>query len=47
VKSMPLEFLRWMVFAVVVYTAAVMFRASLAGRREERAQASTKVVTAR
>jgi uncharacterized membrane protein YfcA len=46
VKSMPLEFLRWMVFAVVVYTAAVMFRAALVGRREGRAEAATAAVVA-
>ena len=36
VKSMPVEILRWLVFAVVLYTAAVMLRAALKGRREER-----------
>lgn len=34
VKSMPLEILRWLVFAVVLYAAAVMLRASWVGRRE-------------
>ena len=37
VKSMPLQLLRWLVFAVVVYAAAVMFRAALLGRREQKA----------
>jgi uncharacterized membrane protein YfcA len=37
VKSMPVEILRWLVFAVVLYTAMVMLRACLAGRRAERA----------
>lgn len=37
VKSMPLELLRWLVFAVVLYAAAVMFRAAVAGRSEEKA----------
>lgn len=35
VKSMPIDLLRWLVFAVVLYTAAVMFRASLGSRRGE------------
>ena len=33
VKTMPLEALRWLVFVVVLYAAAVMFRASILGRR--------------
>jgi uncharacterized membrane protein YfcA len=45
VKSMPLEILRWLVFAVVLYTAAVMFRAALIGRRGGRAE-TTAVVAA-
>jgi uncharacterized membrane protein YfcA len=36
VKSMPLDMLRWMVLVVVVYTAAVMLRAALIGRRAGR-----------
>ena len=32
VKSMPLELLRWLVIVVVVYAAAVMFRAAHLGR---------------
>jgi uncharacterized membrane protein YfcA len=36
VKSMPIEILRWLVFVVVLYTAIVMLRACLAGRRAER-----------
>ena len=35
VKSMPLEVLRWLVFVVVLYAAAVMFRAAVVGRRGE------------
>jgi uncharacterized membrane protein YfcA len=35
VKSMPIDLLRWLVFAVFLYTAAVMFRASLGSRRGE------------
>ncbi|WP_309661011.1 sulfite exporter TauE/SafE family protein [Sphingomonas sp.] len=37
VKSMPLELLRWLVFAVVLYAAAVMFRAAMTGQQEEKA----------
>ena len=37
VKSMPLEALRWLVFVVVLYAAAVMFRAAMLGRREPQA----------
>jgi uncharacterized membrane protein YfcA len=33
VKAMPVDVLRWLVFVVVVYTAMVMLRASLSGRR--------------
>lgn len=45
VKSMPVDILRWLVFVVVLYTAAVMSRAALAGRRSERTPgAKTKVV---
>ena len=36
VKTMPLEILRWLVIVVVLYAAAVMLRAALAGRREGR-----------
>jgi uncharacterized membrane protein YfcA len=39
VKSMPLEVLRWLVFVVVLYASAVMFRAALAGRKDERVDA--------
>jgi hypothetical protein len=37
VKEMPIEILRWLVFVVVVYTSAIMFRAAAIGRREEKA----------
>ena len=37
VASMPLDILRWLVFVVVLYTSAVMFRAAAIGRREEKA----------
>jgi uncharacterized membrane protein YfcA len=45
VKSVPLEVLRWLVFAVVLYAAAVMFRAALVGRRDHTARAATAGVT--
>jgi hypothetical protein len=32
---MPLELLRWLVIAVVIYAAAVMARAAMLGRRAE------------
>lgn len=35
VKEMPVEMLRWLVAAVVLYASAVMFRAAFIGRREE------------
>jgi uncharacterized membrane protein YfcA len=44
VKSMPVDILRWLVFVVVLYTAAVMLRAALAGRRDEKASLSAGVV---
>ena len=44
VKEMPLEILRWLVFVVVVYTSAVMFRAARIGRREEKEGASAPAV---
>ena len=40
VKEMPLEYLRWLVFAVVLYAAAVMAHASLKGRREGNIEAA-------
>ena len=39
VKEMPLDILRWLVFVVVLYACAIMFRAALIGRREEKAGA--------
>jgi len=44
VKSMPLDILRWLVFAVVVYAAAVMFGAAIKGRREHKAEGATAPV---
>ena len=37
VKEMPIDILRWLVFVVVVYASAIMFRAAWVGRREEKA----------
>jgi uncharacterized membrane protein YfcA len=47
VKEMPLEMLRWLVLVVVIYTAAVMFRAALVGRREQLDAAATAAVALR
>lgn len=41
VKSMPLDTLRWLVFVVVLYAAAVMLRAAITGRREHHAEGGT------
>ncbi len=45
VKSMPLELLRWLVIVVVLYAAAVMFRAAWIGRREHDAEGATAAVS--
>jgi uncharacterized membrane protein YfcA len=44
VKAMPLDILRWLVTVVVIYTAAVMFRAALSGRREHHAEPATAAI---
>lgn len=44
VKSMPLDLLRWLVILVVLYTAAVMFRAALIGRRERHSEPATAAI---
>jgi hypothetical protein len=44
VVTMPLEIPRWMVLAVVLYAAAIMFRAAMLGRREHRAEPATAAV---
>jgi uncharacterized membrane protein YfcA len=41
VKEMPMEMLRWLVFVVVVYAAAVMVHAAAKGRREGHAEPAT------
>lgn len=47
VKSMPINPLRWLVCVVVLYAAAVMFRASLLGRRDHGAEPATAAVVAK
>lgn len=47
VKEMPLEMLRWLVLVVVIYAAAVMFRAARVGRREQQDAAQTAAVALR
>ncbi|MGE5600149.1 MAG: TSUP family transporter [Pseudomonadota bacterium] len=46
VKSMPIEVLRWMVVIVVLYSAAILLRAALHGRREHRAEGAKAAVAA-
>ena len=46
VKSMPIDMLRWLVIVVVLYAAAVMFRAAILGRREHHPEDGTAHVTA-
>jgi uncharacterized membrane protein YfcA len=41
VVTMPLALLRWLVLVVVLYAAAIMFRAAILGRREHKAEAGT------
>jgi uncharacterized membrane protein YfcA len=45
VKTMPLEILRWLVIVVVLYAAAVMFRAAWIGRIERDAEGATAAVS--
>lgn len=45
IKSMPLEMLRWLVIVVVLYAAAVMFRAAWLGRKEGDAEGATAAVS--
>lgn len=44
VKEMSLGLLRWLVLVVVLYAAAVMFRAALSGRRKEKADPVSEAV---
>jgi len=46
VKEMPLDYLRWLVFVVVVYAAAVMAHAAWKGRREGKAEPATALLAA-
>lgn len=46
VKSMPIEVLRWMVVVVVLYSAAVLFRSALHGRREHKSEVTTATAAA-
>jgi uncharacterized membrane protein YfcA len=41
VVKMPLDYLRWLVIVVVLYTAAVMFRASFLGKRQGKSASET------
>ena len=44
VKEMPIEMLRWLVFVVVLYAAAVMLRAAWLGRKGERVPLTPEAV---
>jgi len=44
VKEMPVFWLRWMVIAVVLYTASVLIIAAVKGRREHKAEGATAAV---
>ena len=46
VTEMKIEYLRWLVFVVVVYAAAVMAHAAWKGRREGKAEAATALLAA-
>ena len=46
VKEMPIDYLRWLVFVVVLYAAAVMAHAALKGWREGKAEAATAQLAA-
>jgi len=43
-KEMPVFWLRWMVIAVVLYTASVLIIAAVKGRREHKAEGATAAV---
>jgi uncharacterized membrane protein YfcA len=45
VKEMPIDILRWMVFVVVVYASAIMFRAAYLCRQAERTDVSPVAVS--
>jgi len=46
VRTMPIEYLRWLVCVVVLYAAAVMAHAALKGWREGKAEAATALLAA-
>ena len=46
VKEMPLEALRWLVTAVVLYAAGLMLHAGLTGRREAKPEGATAAIGA-
>ena len=45
VKEMPIDILRWLVFVVVVYASAIMFRAAYLCRQAERTDVSPVAVS--
>ena len=46
VKEMPIDYLRWLVFVVVLYAAAVMAHSALKGWREGKAEPATALLAA-
>ena len=46
VKEMPLEALRWLVAAVVLYAAGLMLHSAIAGRRDDKASATVPLAPA-
>lgn len=46
VKSMPVDLLRWLVLLVVLYSAAVMLRAALKGRLDDKINTATQAAAA-
>ena len=44
VKEMPIDYLRWLVVAVVLYAAAVMAHAAIKGRREHKSESATALL---
>jgi len=46
VKEMPIDYLRWLVFVVVLYAAAVMTHSALKGWREGKAEPATALLAA-
>ena len=46
VTEMPIQYLRWLVFVVVLYAAAVMAHAALRGWREGKAESATALLSA-